>query len=221
MATKNVTAAAANVETITNVENAAEIAPQTNAEKLAQLNADLIDARRAVRESTDETYDAAAAHAADVKRQIAAIEKQIDAENAAIEFNGKRTARKSILDVMIDAAIDAAKQPENADYAANFAAKYNDVLTEWMAKFSTPPQTATTNGTPRKQRAANGDNDGKQSTTKPELTAMYNDAVSAGKSFAEISADFYNRFPRSTVWHGLNDIKTGAIAVPQLANGHV
>lgn len=221
MATKNVTAAAAaNVETIANVENAAEIAPQTNAEKLAQLNADLIDARRAVRESTDETYDAAAAHAADVKRQIAAIEKQIAAENDAIEFNNKRAARRAILTDMIGLQIAAAQFPnENTEMRA--AESLDAVLTEWMAKFSTPPQTIATNGTPRKQRAANGDNDGKQSTTKPELTAMYNDAVAAGKPFAEISADFYNRFPRSTVWHGLNDIKTGAIAVPQLANGHV
>jgi hypothetical protein len=216
MANKNVTETA-------NVENV-ETAPQTNEQKLSTLRDELTAAKHAVRISDDETYDAAAAAVATIKNQIAAIEKTIAAENDLIEFNGKRTARKSILDVMIDAAVNYRNNPNDADAAADFTAKYDAVLNEWMAKFSTPPTAAA--GTPRKQRATNGTErnaaaDGKTPTTKPELTALYNDAVAAGTPFAAISADFYNRFPRSTVWHGLNDIKTGAIAVPQLANGHV
>ncbi len=220
MAKTNVTAAANVIETA-NVETAAigeTVKPDLSLnERLQQLNADLIDARRAVRESTDETYDAAAAHAADVKRQIAAVEKQIADENAAIEFNGKRTARRNVLIEMINAQIAAAAEPDNGSIAAAAAATLDTVMNEWMAKFATPPQTA---GTPRKQRETNGTaaaDDGKLSTTKPELTALYNDAVAAGKNAAAIAAYFYDKYKRSTVWHTLNDIKNGVIAVPQIA----
>jgi len=218
MATKNVTAAAN--ETIVNNENAAAVVeptPQTLSEQLETLRNDLTAAKHAVRVSDDAGYDAAAAVVADVKRKISAIENQIANENAAVEFNAKRTARRNVLMEMINAQIAAAAEPDNGSIAAAAAATLDTVMNEWMAKFATPPTVA---GTPRKQRETNGTaaaDDGKLSTTKPELTALYVDAVAAGKNAATIAADFYDKYKRSTVWHTLNDIKNGVIAVPQIA----
>jgi hypothetical protein len=206
--------AAANVETVETVETAPVTMSQED--QLTALNDELAAAKHAVRMSDDDTYDAAAANVSRIKLQISQLEKAAAAEREIAEANEKRETRRNILMDMIAAQIKAAKNPDDEQLATIAADFLQPVMDEWMAKYAAVPAAA-----PRKQRATNGtvDDDGKLSTTKPELTALYNEAAKT-TPFQTISDNFYDKYKRSTVWHTLNDIKTGKIAVPFIAVGH-